>query len=225
MSGFFSLEGGLFSAMGKIFDIMFVSLLWLVFSLPIVTIGASTTALYYTTAKVIRRERGYLFGEFWRSFKENLLSGVIYSVIIIAICLLFYFNFQVINKVDSTITTILFYVYWVMMYLVFSCVVYLFPVLSRFNLKRVEMVKMSLLLSMKHLPNTLMVQLWVVIGGVLIIFIPLTTCFVPALVALFCSFSLEKVFRLYMPKPEKKYDEDGNEIEEVEDRSEWYMTF
>lgn len=224
MSGFFSLEGGLFGAMGKVFDILFLSLLWVLFSLPIVTIGASTTALYYTTSKVIRRERGYIFAEFWKSFKENCLSGVIFTVILIAIALLFRFNFHVINQENSTMNTILFYIYWVMMYLIASCTVYLFPVLSRFNTNRIQMVKFSLLLSMKHLPSTLLVLVWVVIGGLVMFIVPLTTIFTPALIALFCSFSLEKVFKQYMPKPEPRYDEEGNLIED-EEYLEWYMTF
>ena len=37
-----------------------------------VTIGASSTALYYTVTKVIRHGRSYIFREFWQSFKSNL---------------------------------------------------------------------------------------------------------------------------------------------------------
>lgn len=216
MGGIFSLEGGLFTTMGKIFDLMYLSLLWLVFSLPIVTAGASTTALYYTTAKVIRRDRGYIFGEFWSCFKSNFVTSTIYSVIIIALYFIFKFNFTVINTTDNTMMTMLFYVYWLLVYMLYSCGVYLFPVLSRFKNTRVQLVKMSMLLSMKHLPSTIVIQVIVLAAGLTMWIIPLTTCFVPALAALLVSLVMEKVFRHYMPKPEEGV---------LEEDLEWYMTF
>ena len=36
-------------------DLIFAGLLWLLCSLPVVTLGASTTALYYTVMKCIRQ--------------------------------------------------------------------------------------------------------------------------------------------------------------------------
>ena len=64
MSKFFSADNKLFILMSKIFDVMVLGLMWLVFCIPIITIGPASTAMYYTMVKVIRRERSYLFKEF-----------------------------------------------------------------------------------------------------------------------------------------------------------------
>ena len=49
----------------------YLNLLWFVCSLPIVTIGASTTALYYVCFKIVRDEEQHVGSQFFRSFRQN----------------------------------------------------------------------------------------------------------------------------------------------------------
>jgi len=82
MSGFFNLENPVFQLLGKVCDMLFVSVVYIVLCLPIVTIGPANTALYYAIVKVIRRERGYIFREFFRSFKLNFKRGAIVGILL-----------------------------------------------------------------------------------------------------------------------------------------------
>lgn len=50
-----------FTILGKIMEVMYVGILWIIFSIPIVTIGASSTALYYTVHKVVFKNESYIF--------------------------------------------------------------------------------------------------------------------------------------------------------------------
>ncbi len=215
MGSFFSLEGGLFAGMSKLFDMLFLSVLWVIGCIPIVTIGASTTALYYTTAKVIRKERGYVAGEFWRSFKSNFLTSVIYTVILLLFSAVMVFNLMYIRDNKNGFNNFLSYVYILLSYLAYSITVYLFPVLSRFKMGRSRMLKFSLFLSMKHLPTTLLLQIVVVCFAFLIWIMPPTAFILPAVGAYFCSLSIEKVFKKYMPVPE---DADPDTLD-------WFYTF
>ena len=56
MSNFFNMDNGLFRALGKLADLMILNILFLVCSLPIFTIGASFTAMYYVTLKLAENE-------------------------------------------------------------------------------------------------------------------------------------------------------------------------
>ena len=60
----FSYDNKLFDTINKIVDWLFVAILWLIFSIPVFTIGASTTAFFETVHKVICRSKGYV----WRNF-------------------------------------------------------------------------------------------------------------------------------------------------------------
>lgn len=55
----------------------YLNLLWALCSLPIVTIGASTTALYYVCFKVAREEEASLTGMFFRSFRQNFKQATL----------------------------------------------------------------------------------------------------------------------------------------------------
>ena len=75
MTRLFDYQNPVWRFMGRIADIFFLSLLWAVGSLPIITIGASTTALYYVTLKMAKNQDGYLLKAFWHSFQDNLKTS------------------------------------------------------------------------------------------------------------------------------------------------------
>ncbi|MBO5177756.1 MAG: YesL family protein [Lachnospiraceae bacterium] len=71
MVGIFNYDSGVINILNKLTDFVCLFVLWLLFSVPIVTFGASTSAFYYTFRKVIIKERGYLWRSFIHSFKDN----------------------------------------------------------------------------------------------------------------------------------------------------------
>ena len=74
---FFSYESKFSQLLLKICYSCYLNLLWFVCSIPIFTIGASTTALYYTSLKVIRGEESSLTRQFFHSFCENFKQSTI----------------------------------------------------------------------------------------------------------------------------------------------------
>ena len=64
MSKLFAYDNPIWTVMGKVADVIILSILWFLFSLPIVTIGASTSALYYVTLKLAEDKEGDLFQSF-----------------------------------------------------------------------------------------------------------------------------------------------------------------
>ena len=82
MGSFFNMDNGFFSFLGKAFDAVILSTLYLVCCIPIITIGTATTALYYATVKGIRRERGYVYREFFKSFRLNFKTGAIAGILL-----------------------------------------------------------------------------------------------------------------------------------------------
>lgn len=101
----FSYDNWIMTLLSKIFDVFFLNMLTLIFSIPLVTIGAATTAAHYTALK-IHREEGHVWTCFWKSFRENFkqstgiwLIVVAYSAITIAACLAY-------NNMDGTIARV-----------------------------------------------------------------------------------------------------------------------
>lgn len=61
--------------MGKLADLFVLNLLWIGTSIPVFTVGASSSALYYTVVKTVRNDTGKLAKEFFCSFRENFKQG------------------------------------------------------------------------------------------------------------------------------------------------------
>ena len=73
---FFNVDNPVWRFVGNLADFFVLSVLWAVCCLPVVTIGASTTALYYVTMKMARNREGELIPSFFASFRQNLRPGI-----------------------------------------------------------------------------------------------------------------------------------------------------
>lgn len=78
-----------FKGMEKVGDLLLVNLLFVVCSLPVVTIGASATAMYYVLGR-IRRQEGTVTKDFFRSFRENFRQATLYwgALLLVALAVL-----------------------------------------------------------------------------------------------------------------------------------------
>ncbi|MCL2461419.1 MAG: DUF624 domain-containing protein [Defluviitaleaceae bacterium] len=92
MSGFFSTDGMFYKIGTLIADVVLLGVAWLIFSIPVVTIGASTTALYYVATRRISDREGYIFRDFWSSFKSNFKKSTIVWVVALVIIYVLYIN-------------------------------------------------------------------------------------------------------------------------------------
>lgn len=218
MGRFFDPNSGIMGFMSKVADVIIASMLWLVCSIPIVTIGASTTALYYTVVKAIRRERSYVVRSFFSSFKENFIPGTVLWLLMMAVMVLLSINIRFGQAVMAspeagrTAGYVLLAAYCFIGVVLGAAALYVFPVLSRFKMKKREILKMSLFMSIRHLPYTLLLALAFGITVLGVLFVPISILFAPAAGALLCSLPMERVLRQYIKQ---------DETEEYTD--EWYL--
>ena len=79
MGKMFDMDNPVWRFMGKVTDMFFLTCLWLLFSLPVVTIGASTCALCYCSMTLASNKEGYIREDFVRAFKENFKSASVHA--------------------------------------------------------------------------------------------------------------------------------------------------
>lgn len=84
----FDADNVVFRFLGTVGYIWWLHVLWLLCSLPVITVGASTTALIYSCMKLHNKE-GYVTRNFFHSFRENFIqSTILYLLFLIAGALL-----------------------------------------------------------------------------------------------------------------------------------------
>lgn len=201
MGRFFNYDSPLFTSINKFVDCIFLSLLWFVFSIPLVTIGASTTALYYTANKVIRHSRGYVFREFWSCFKSSFKQSTILWLIFAVIGIVLYTDIRLIDIMISggfmnTLAKAFFYAMFLLLILLS---LYVFPYIARFVLDSKSLVKNCAFIMLRHILWTLLLAVITAVCAFIIFIVPPLAIFiVPAVNALLASLILEKVFKKYM---------------------------
>src|SRR5699024_4265371 len=86
-------------ALGKIFDLMCLNILWLVCSIPVITVGASTTALYTVVLKMVKNEEGYILKDFLKAYKSNFKQSTIAWIMILMIGIICWVDQQIVSQI------------------------------------------------------------------------------------------------------------------------------
>lgn len=77
----FNPENGFWQWIGKAADVMVLSLMWLFCSLPVVTLGAATAALYDASVKCVRGGEHGAWSRFLRTFRRELAPASLTTLI------------------------------------------------------------------------------------------------------------------------------------------------
>lgn len=214
MSGFFNYDNPVWRFVGKFFDIMILNLLWLFCSIPIVTIGASTTAVYYVTLKLVRDEDNSTIKSFFKSFKENFKQATIIWLFLLVLGVVIGFDlyfFLVMQTTVSTFRTVMLSVFGGFGIIYLCILLYVFPLQSRFYNPVKRTLFNAFFMSIRHFLQTLGLLAIDIALPVLAFFIvpilqPLLLLFGFPLLAFINSYVFVGVFEKYMPKKEEEED-------------------
>lgn len=218
MGNLFNTDSPFFVFLGKVADIIAVSFLWVLLCIPIITIGPATTALYYVVVKVIRKERGYIFREFMKSFKLNFKKGAIVGIFNILIFVILVFDIYYAwswMSIDLNMGLLFLGVFLALTLIVLCITIYLYPILSRFDLSVKQLIKSTVFMSMKHLPYTLILALTTIAAIFIVYAGPVMLFIIPGALTYLNSYIIERVFRKYM--------QSSNKSDETKVVDEWYL--
>lgn len=225
MSNFFNMDNGLFRALGKLADLMLLNILFIVCSLPIFTIGASFTALYYVTLKLAENEEGYIARGFWKSFKQNFRQATIIWLILLFFGIVLALDLLILKDSAGTFVTVLRVVITATIIIYALILLYVFPILARFYNSVKDTFKNAFIMAVVNLPRTF-VMLLICIASVLATFLNTYTLWYGiliwmmagfALVAFANSFFFKKIFAKYTPvDPTADENPDDWNLDEIE---------
>lgn len=154
----FSINGKFFKALTKAGDFLILGLIMVLFSLPIITIGASVTSAFYVGMKLVRDEEGYVFKGFIKSFKMNFKQSLIIELIIALLGAILFTDIRIClmwsAKEGGIVSSLLLYTSIGFMLVLIAVTMYVFPMLAKFSNTVFATLKNALLLCMHHLPQT-----------------------------------------------------------------------
>ena len=89
MRNLFNYDSPFMTGLAKFYRLILLDALWIVFSIPVITAGASLTAAYYTIQTNLKNNRSYVWSCFWDSFRENFAPATKLWLIFLAVLAVF----------------------------------------------------------------------------------------------------------------------------------------
>ena len=209
MSKLFRMDSPLMRFLTKIADLMVLNILFCVTSIPLITIGASWTALYSVTLKMVRDEEGSVSRSYFRSFRRNFRQATLLWLGVLVVLALLVLDIRVLNGMaGGTAPGLLRVGVEILALLGIMVLQYLFPSLARFEASLADTLKNACMMALAHLPKTALMTV-AAVGAVWITLINNTTIAVGLMVWPLIGFSLmafgnsgilRKIFDNYVPK-------------------------
>lgn len=154
--GTFGENNPVWKGISRFADMLLTGVLFIITSLPIVTIGASLCAFYYTAMDSLRKEDGYIFKRYFSSFGKNFKKGTLLWLIMLALAGILGVDvyFWLVNSemqgsgIMLGISCILCFV-WLMTFL------FVFPLQTRFENTIWKTLQNAFLIGLSRLPFTI----------------------------------------------------------------------
>ena len=131
----FRYKGGLWHVLNNITDVLLLSLLWTLCSLPVITLGAASTALYDSVVRCIRYGEEGPYRRFFRTFRNELVISALSTAVwgLAASVGIFMLRKLAVLSIESFSAGLAAYAYFFVLMLLLGVFCWVFPILSRFS--------------------------------------------------------------------------------------------
>ena len=216
---FFRIDGPVFRFLEKVANLIILNILFIICSLPIITIGPALTATYYVNLKMIRGEEGGIVKEFFHSFRLNfkqaLPIGIVF-ILLAAVLTLDIYALIYLVTIPTDIARFLIVVVSLIGLVLLIIGIYAFAILAQFDNKTPMLIKWCIVIAVRHLPVTLISLILVAIPFLVLYFLPATFFQTVLPLMLLMGFSgigylqsyfYVRVFAYYIPSEENTDEE------------------
>ena len=216
MGKIFNLDAPIVQAVGKVGQMMLTTIIWLLFCLPIVTVGAATVAMCRMMIN-LKEDKSCAFKVFWKAFRESFWKATALWLILLVCAVVLAAAFYLVVLVENTILRMAgLFAFCILFFLVYILAVYGFPLTAYFENTLSAAIRNALGMGLGNLRQTIFaiavtmlplvlmlmsMQLFVTLLFLLIILGPGAICYGVVCILL-------PVFRRYAPGYEEENNED-----------------
>ena len=169
MRNLFSYDGLIYRFFSTVCDLILINLLWLVCSIPLITIGAATTAVHYSCQKYARGE-GTLFKNFFHAFRQNWKQSTIVWLLILLLAACFLLDYSLLIPLVFPGKMVMVIILWILIFLCVMASHYVFALIAQFENTIKNYLINSVLFSVQNILTSLLICLPTVIIVFLLLF-------------------------------------------------------
>lgn len=215
MNGYYESENFFMRWFGKLADVVLLSLLWTLCSLPLVTMGAATIALYDAVARCVHGNHESPFKYFFHVFMTELLRGILITLVWAALGFVLYLGYAFLLQwgKTSSVASVYSMVYLGTLLVPVAIFCWLIPIESRFGYGFFGLHKTAATFTIIHLPTTGIMLGITVVAAVITVVFPALAILLPGIVVTLHSHFAEKVFKQYISEEEQEEEEQDDDAE------------
>ena len=169
MGKLFNLDSPIMRVLGTLADMCVLNLITLIGCLPIITAGASITAMHYVLLKTVRNQEGYILKDFWKSFKENFRQATCIWIILLVFVAFFLVDCYLFKGVVETVSMPLLAIAGAFALFLYMIYLYAFPLLSHFHNTVLGTIKNAFFVGIMTFPKTIVMMVVTVLPIVLLV--------------------------------------------------------
>lgn len=152
MKNFFSLENPLIQLLSRACDLMIINFLFLISCIPVVTVGAAICGMMKVCQGIVTGDERGTWNTYWTGFKNSFKQAtIVWLCVLVVAASLFCYWLLITNFFRGTLAIILLIVMAVIAIISLSLVVYLFPLIARYENTLREHVKNAGILAITRL--------------------------------------------------------------------------
>lgn len=182
------LNSTLYKVLDRITNLFFLNVIWLLSSLPLITLFPATVAMFAVFRDWTTGQEGNLFKSYFKHFKENFKHSFFYGILWFLLLIIFYIDLIIISKIE-TYNFILMSLLFLLIILFAFNTAYFVPISVHFKVTLFGKIKNAFLFSIMFFPTTILC----IIIGIAALFIAFL---VPAFMFIIFSPAGYAIFRL-----------------------------
>ena len=199
-SNLFNPDGQLAKSLSRTFDIIALSMCWLICSIPLLTPGLAWTSMYYAIDQYVLEGDPNCIKGFIKSMQENMKKGILIYLIVVVIGLSIawsmFISYQMM-QVHNPMGTVLFTFGGIILFLFFGYTNYVFPLISIYKYDIQKYFMVSFELSIRHIFTTILFSLMTVLFLVTLYYFWIVLFFLPATYVLIQQYLINRVLKQY----------------------------
>lgn len=162
MKNRFNMDTPFFRTMGKIGDIFLLNFIFVITSIPLITIGASITALMTIAIKMTTNKEGYILSGYWKAFCSNFKQATVIHILLAVLGGILFFDLHFWVRLQNKNAGFMIIISVIPIMLYYMVLLYVYIQQTIFENRITATIKNALLMAVKNLPGTLLLGIVVV---------------------------------------------------------------
>lgn len=204
MGKLFNLDSPILKVLGTLADLCILNLMTILGCIPIITAGASITAMHYVLLKMVRNEEGYVWKDFMKSFRKNFRQATCIWLLLLLFLFLFLADCYIFKIMTESVSMPLLAVTGAFGLFLYMIYLYAFPLLSHFYNTVFGTIKNAFFVGIMAFPKTILMMAVSALPFILLYqftqIFPLIAMFGFTGTGYFCAWLYSGIFKKLEPK-------------------------